>query len=105
MFDADRHTKTAEIGSSSLSLKEIKELDSAASGSKSAQVNQVLTRKRSDFGEILFGMSYLPTAQRLSFTIVKAVNLKYGGIVQDLQNFSKTFYPFICSLTYSKVSI
>ena len=29
-----------------------------------------------DFGEILFGLSYLPTAQRLSFSMIKINNIK-----------------------------
>jgi hypothetical protein len=28
------------------------------------------------FGELLFGLSYLPTAQRLSFSLIKITNIK-----------------------------
>ena len=42
-----------------------------------------------EFGEILFGMSYLPTAQRLSFSIMKAANLKFEEVVSEVENFSE----------------
>ncbi len=54
-----------------------------------------------EFGEILFGMSYLPTAERLSFTITKASGLKYQEIVEDLEKFSKRSLVFlICTLSF-----
>lgn len=43
-----------------------------------------------EFGEILIGMSYLPTAQRLSFNVMKAANLKFEELVTDLAGFGET---------------
>jgi hypothetical protein len=39
-------------------------------------------------GDLLFGVSYLPTAQRLSISVIKASNLKYLQIVDSIANFS-----------------
>jgi hypothetical protein len=43
-------------------------------------------------GEILFGLTYLPTAQRLSFSIVKATNLKYNMVVDKIDEFRKFYF-------------
>ena len=40
-------------------------------------------------GELLLGLTYLPTAQRLSFSIVKATNLKYNTVVDNIEEFRK----------------
>ena len=37
----------------------------------------------------MFGLSYLPTAQRLSFSIIKAFNLRFEYVVSDLESFGK----------------
>ena len=34
-------------------------------------------------------MSYLPTAQRLSFSVIKATNLKYEEITDSVENFGE----------------
>jgi len=39
-------------------------------------------------GDLLFGVSYLPTAQRLSVSIIKASNLKFLEIVDSISKFS-----------------
>ena len=36
------------------------------------------------------GMSYLPTAQRLSFSVIKATNLKYEEITDSVENFGES---------------
>ena len=40
-------------------------------------------------GSITFGLSYLPTSQRLAFSITKASNLRYDRVVEDLKQFCK----------------
>ncbi len=47
---------------------------------------------RQEFGEISFGMSYLPTAQRLSFSISKAANLKWQEVAEELDQFSESCF-------------
>lgn len=49
-------------------------------------------------GEILFGLSYLPTAERLSFSLTKAHNLKVP--TDELENFGMYTYRYI--LVYAK---
>ena len=41
-----------------------------------------------DCGEMLFGVSYLPTAQRLSFSLIKLTNIKVES-VQEEESLSK----------------
>lgn len=40
-----------------------------------------------DLGEVLFGLSYLPTAQRLSVSVIKAQNLRYENVCSDVKDF------------------
>ncbi|KAK4324882.1 hypothetical protein Pmani_004532 [Petrolisthes manimaculis] len=42
---------------------------------------------RLELGEVLLGLSYLPTAQRLSVSIIKAHNLKYDHVCTNLKDF------------------
>ena len=42
-----------------------------------------------EFGEVMFGLSYLPTAQRVSFSILKAANLKFDEVVENVEAFRK----------------
>ena len=41
------------------------------------------------FGELLFGLTYLPTAQRLSFSVLKGANLRYEEMVERAEDFRK----------------
>ena len=88
VFDADRHTKTTEIGSTSIALKEIKMLR-LTEDPVSACYH--FTQKKQGFGELLFGLTYLPTAQRLSFSVLKGANLRYEEIVERAGDFRKCF--------------
>ena len=42
-----------------------------------------------ELGELRFGVSYLPTAQRLTFNIANASNLKYEEVTPELDSFSE----------------
>ena len=42
----------------------------------------------------MFGLSYLPTAQRLSFSIIKAINLRFESVVSNLESFGEYFKAF-----------
>ncbi|XP_076324031.1 synaptotagmin-A-like [Tachypleus tridentatus] len=53
-----------------------------------------LLEPKQDNGEILFGLSYLPTAERLTFTIVKGSNLRV--VTDDLE----TFAPYVRVLLF-----
>jgi hypothetical protein len=39
----------------------------------------------------MFGLSYLPTAQRVSFSILKAANLKFDEVVENVETFREFF--------------
>ncbi len=53
---------------------------------------RIKTYFKQEFGEISFGMSYLPTAQRLSFSISKAANLKWQEVAEELDQFSESCF-------------
>ena len=56
-----------------------------------------LMQTKKESGEILFGLSYLPTAQRLSFSIVKINNIKVEKKIGDetLSKFLSTSRQFL----------
>ncbi|XP_014673889.1 PREDICTED: synaptotagmin-12-like [Priapulus caudatus] len=47
--------------------------------------------KQNDLGDIMFSLSYLPTAERLTIVIVKARNLKYSDQKQNGDSFVKVY--------------
>jgi len=73
VMDQDRHCGAVEIGRAGITLKEAKQtVDDPVKFSSHCP----LLHTKRDCGEILFGLSYLPTAQRLSFSLVKINNIK-----------------------------
>ena len=84
-MDYDRHTKTSEIGSTSIPLKEIKNLQAT---DEKITLTHLLAQKKQEFGEISFSLNFMPTAKRLSFHVTKATNLKYDEVVKDIDSFS-----------------
>ncbi|XP_049942375.1 synaptotagmin-5-like [Schistocerca serialis cubense] len=87
-YDQDRFGNPTELCSLDLALREVK-------GLTSSQEEKLLTfslaPSSKELGQILFGLSFLPTAQRLSFCILKAANLKYLEVTESLGS----FYPFV----------
>ena len=73
VMDQDRHCGALEIGKTTITLKEAKQTieDPVKFSSHSP-----LIQAKKDVGELLFGLSYLPTAQRLSFSLVKVNSIK-----------------------------
>lgn len=94
VIDQDRHCGPVELGNTSISLKEAKQTGPDPDKFSSTQF---LTQPKKDCGEILFGLSYLPTAQRLSFSIVKATNLKH----KDDKNEGDTINPYVRILMFN----
>ncbi|KAG1664962.1 Synaptotagmin-C [Nymphon striatum] len=83
-FDCDRYANDTELSEVKLVLKDLDIQEN-----EEPQVLTVdLCEPKVDYGEILFGMSYLPTAERLSFNIAKTSNLKVS--VPDLELFCNT---------------
>ena len=91
VMDQDRHCGSMEIGRANISLKEAKQvLEDPVKFSSVCP----LTQTRREAGEILFGLSYLPTAQRLSFSIVKINSIKV-----DKKNGEETLSKLLSIIT------
>ena len=87
VMDQDRHCGSMEIGRANISLKEAKQV--VEDPVKFSSVCP-LTQTRREAGEILFGLSYLPTAQRLSFSVVKINGIKVDKKIGE-ETLSKLF--------------
>ncbi|XP_054721780.1 synaptotagmin-5-like [Uloborus diversus] len=84
-FDDEKYANDSELGEISIPLREL-------SLSRNAEENVTtldFLEPRKEHGEILFGLSYLPTAERLTFTLTKAHNLRVTA------DSTEAFYPFI----------
>jgi len=95
VIDQDRHCGPTELGSTSVSLKEAKQLVTDPDKFSSTQF---INPPKKDCGDIQFGLSYLPTAQRLSFSIVKATHLKHD---KDDKNEDDTINPYVRILMFN----
>merc|ERR1719492_475695 len=82
-------------GSTSITIKEAKQTGPDPDKFSSTQI---LNPPKKDYGQIHFGLSFLPTAQRLSFNITKATNLK-----QDKENGNEddTTNPYVRILMFN----
>ncbi|XP_071522971.1 synaptotagmin-5-like [Panulirus ornatus] len=93
-MDSDKWASPSAVGEVTQPLRDIKNL---ASVDHRTNLSYFLAPPKLDLGEVLFGLSYLPTAQRLSVSVIKAQNLKYTSVVDDL----KDFCPYIRVLLIS----
>ncbi|XP_023723264.1 synaptotagmin-5-like [Cryptotermes secundus] len=84
-YDQDKYTNATELCEVNLALKDVKNLTTAK---EAVIISCNLTRTNRETGDLLFGVSYLPTAQRLSISVIKAGNLKYLQIVDSIANFN-----------------
>ncbi|GFQ92585.1 synaptotagmin-1 [Trichonephila clavata] len=84
-FDDEKYANDSELGEITIPLKE---LSFGRNGEENNTTRDFL-EPRKEYGEILFGLSYLPTAERLTFNLTKAHNLKVTA--ENLENFA----PFI----------
>ncbi|XP_023337857.1 synaptotagmin-12 [Eurytemora carolleeae] len=89
-MDQDRHTGPTELGRATVSLKEAKQ---TVQDPERSTLTLFLTQQKKENGEIQFGLSYLPTAQRLSINLGKASNLRFDK--EDQQNNSKKPNPYV----------
>lgn len=88
VLDYDKWASPTTIGEVTQPLRDIKKL---ATMEQRTTLNYSLAPPKLDLGEVLFGLSYLPTAQRLSVTIIKANDLRYQNVVEELEDFN----PFV----------
>jgi len=94
VMDQDRHCGSLEIGRANISLKEAKQV--VEDPVKFSSVCPLIQTKK-ESGDILFGLSYLPTAQRLSFSIVKINNIKVEKKIGD-----ETLNPYVRILMFNQ---
>ncbi|XP_035210283.1 synaptotagmin-A-like [Stegodyphus dumicola] len=85
VFDDEKYANDSELGEVTIPLRE---LPFSRNGEENITTLNFL-EPRKENGDILFGLSYLPTAERLTFNLVKAHNLR---ITADN---IETFAPFI----------
>lgn len=83
-MDSDKWASPTTVGEVTQPLRDIKNL---ANLDQRTTLNYFLAPPKLELGEVLFGLSYLPTAQRLSVSVIKAQNLKYSNVVDDLSDF------------------
>ncbi|GFY64583.1 synaptotagmin-1 [Trichonephila inaurata madagascariensis] len=84
-FDNEKYANDSELGEITIPLKEL----SFGRNGEENNTTRDFVEPRKEYGEILFGLSYLPTAERLTFNLTKAHNLKVTA--ENLENFA----PFI----------
>lgn len=97
VMDQDRHTGPREIGRSVVSLKEAKQ---TVQEPERSTLTLFLSTPKPDNGEIQFGLSYLPTAQRLSISLVKATNLRFDK--EDKTCSDKKINPYAKLMLFSQ---
>jgi len=83
-YDQDKFCGATELCEANLALRDVKNI---ATETEAITVSCSLARSNREAGELLFGISYLPTAQRLSVSVIRARNLKYLQIVDSIANF------------------
>ncbi|XP_076306104.1 synaptotagmin-7-like isoform X3 [Tachypleus tridentatus] len=81
VFDEERFANDTNLGEVLIPLKE---LNITENGEETLHTFDLKEMKQ-DNGEILFGLSYLPTAERLTFHIVKANNLH--SVTEEVEHF------------------
>ncbi|KAK4329190.1 hypothetical protein Pmani_000419 [Petrolisthes manimaculis] len=84
-MNSDKWASPTTVGEVTQPLRDIKNL---ATLTQRTTLNYFLVPPKLELGEVLFGLSYLPTAQRLSVSIIKAQNLKYDNVCTNIKHFS-----------------
>jgi len=93
VMDQDRHCGAVEIGKTSITLKEAKQ---TVEDPVKFSAHSPIIQTKKDVGELLFGLSYLPTAQRLSFSIVKVNAIKVD------KRFEEQINPYLRILMFNQ---
>lgn len=84
-YDHDRFANHTELCTLKVPLKEVKRI------LQSPEIHMFNYRMRPsnlEFGSILLGVRYLPTAQRLTITVMKLRDVKFTPAVSSLPNFN-----------------
>jgi len=80
VMDQDRHCGAVEMGHTTITLKEAEQM---VEDPVKFSTSQIIKQRKKDCGELLFGLSYLPTAQRLSFSLIKLTNIKVESAKEE----------------------
>ncbi|GFS72716.1 synaptotagmin-1 [Trichonephila clavipes] len=89
-FDNEKYANDSELGEITIPLKEL----SFGRNGEENNTTRDFVEPRKECGEILFGLSYLPTAERLTFNLTKAHNLKVTA--ENLENFGSSLVQRVC---------
>ncbi|GLG92886.1 Synaptotagmin-3, partial [Gryllus bimaculatus] len=79
-LDQDRHGNPTELCFVDVSLRDVKTLMRG----EEAVLNLPLQISDKEAGEVLVGLSFLPTAQRLSVSVLRAARLRYLQVANSL---------------------
>lgn len=85
VHDFDKYANHTELCSLKVPLKDAKKM---LASPEIHMVNYHMKPSHQEFGNILLGISYLPTAQRLSVNVVKLRNLKFTPAVSSVEVFN-----------------
>ncbi|KAK7866346.1 hypothetical protein R5R35_003273 [Gryllus longicercus] len=86
-LDQDRHGNPTELCYVDVSLRDVKTLMRG----EEAVLNLPLQISDKEAGEVLVGLSFLPTAQRLSVSVLRAARLRYLQVANSLAD----FHPYV----------
>ncbi|XP_042880959.1 synaptotagmin-6-like [Penaeus japonicus] len=99
-MDTDKWASPSTVGEVTQPLRDIKNL---AALEQRTTLSYFLEPPKLELGEVLFGLSYLPTAQRLSVSVLKANNLQYSNVVDDLKDFCKLIGGLVLWMFYGLI--
>ncbi|XP_066581903.1 synaptotagmin-2-like [Prorops nasuta] len=83
--DHDRYANHTELSSLRVPLKEVKKIFHSP---EIHLFNYTMKPSNQEFGSILLGISHLPTAQRLTITVMKLRDVKFAHLIPSPQSFN-----------------
>ncbi|XP_011494533.1 PREDICTED: synaptotagmin-1-like [Ceratosolen solmsi marchali] len=84
-YDHDRYANDTKLCELQVPFKDAKKL---FLNPETHLFNLQMKKSREEFGNILLGISYLPTAQRLTIKVMKLRNVKFVPVVLNLNEFN-----------------
>lgn len=84
-YDHDRYANDTELCALKVSMKEVKQI---LLSPEIHMFNFKMKPSNLEFGTILLGISYLPTAQRLTINIMRVRDVKLASLVPKLSDFN-----------------
>lgn len=84
-YDHDRYANHTELSSLKISLKDMKNIFYSP---EIHLFNYRMKPSYQEFGNILLAIKYLPTAERLTITIIKLRNVKFTSVVSNINKFN-----------------